>query len=188
MSEEKRKPNVFLEFIKDLLIAVVIAVLIMQVIKPTIVKEDSMLPNFQENNYLIVSKIAYKIGNPERGDVIIFRSNLEDDSGGSGKKKLLIKRVIGLPGDTISFKDRKVYVNGNESDQSYTLDHETYADIDKVELGKDEYFCMGDNRNVSMDSRDPSVGNVKRDTIVGRVVLRLFPFNEIRYYQKGETK
>lgn len=104
------------ELIKDIVIAVVIAFIIVQFIKPTIVMESSMEPNFYERDYLLVSRMAYKFDKmPQKGDVIIFKSDLETEN---GKKKLLIKRVIGLPGDEISIHDGMVSVNGELDDQS----------------------------------------------------------------------
>ena len=138
-------------------IAVVIAILVMQFIKPTIVKQRSMQPNFYTNDYLFISKQSYKLfgGQPERGDVIVFKSKLED---AEGETKMLIKRVIGVPGDVINIHDGKVYINGKEIDDSYTMDHYTTGDITELVVPADHLFCMGDNRAVSIDSRSDSVG------------------------------
>ena len=95
------------EWIKDILIAIVIAVVVIQFIKPTIVKESSMEPNFYENDYLFVSKQSYRFSEPKRGDVVVFHSSLVQEN---GDEKLLIKRVIGLPGETIDISDGKVYI------------------------------------------------------------------------------
>ena len=105
--------------IRDILIAVVIVVAITMVIKPTIVKESSMQPTLYENNYLLLNKQAYRFGEEKRGDIIVFESSLEDDNGGT---KLLIKRIIGLPGDTITIENGKVILNGVELQEDYTLE------------------------------------------------------------------
>ena len=101
---------------------------------------------------------------------------------GTGKK-LLIKRVIGVEGDTMTIQDGKVYRNGELLDEPYIHGQETLADegmdIIDMEVGEDELFCMGDNREVSLDSRSPQVGNVDEDDVVGKAVVRLFPFNQI---------
>ena len=166
-----------IEWIKDIVIAIIIAIVIVQFIKPTIVKESSMEPNFYANDYLFISKMAYKFDKtPKKGDVIVFHSNLTTDT---GKKKLLIKRVIGLPGDTIDIKDGKVYINGKTDKQSYTMSGETSGSIDGLTVPKGKLFCMGDNRDVSIDSRYPEVGFVSESKVVGRVVFRIFPFNKI---------
>ncbi|MBR2560302.1 MAG: signal peptidase I, partial [Firmicutes bacterium] len=116
--------TVALEWLKDILIAFVIAVVVLQFIKPTVVKQRSMEPNFYTNDYLFVSRQSYKLlgGDPERGDVIVFRSDLVTED---GRTKLLIKRVIGLPGDRVEIHDGKVFVNGEAIDDSYTMDQFT---------------------------------------------------------------
>ena len=97
------------ELIKDVIIAVVIALVIIQFVKPTIVMESSMEPNFYQGDYLFVYRMAYKFSaTPEKGDVIIFKSDLQTEK---GDKKLLIKRVVGVPGDEISIHNGKVLIN-----------------------------------------------------------------------------
>lgn len=171
---KKRNKTGWKEWIKDILIAVVIAIIIVQFIKPTIVKESSMEPNFYENDYLFVYKMAYKFGNsPKKGDVVVFKSDLQTDS---GDKKLLIKRVIGVPGDKVTVKNGEVYVNDSKDSQAYTKDRTTKGFVNNVSVPKGKLFCMGDNREVSIDSRYEEVGLVKRDDVVGKVVFRLYPF------------
>lgn len=170
------------EFIKDIIIAIIIVALITIVIKPTIVKESSMEPTLFENNYLIVNKLAYiNKDHPGYGDIIVFKSDL-DKTDGTGKK-LLIKRVIGVEGDVMTIEDGNVYRNGELLDEPYIHGQATLADegmdIVDMEIGDDELFCMGDNRQVSLDSRSPEVGNVDEDAVVGKAAVRLFPFNEI---------
>lgn len=168
-----------LRWIIDILIAVVIAFLITLVIRPTIVKETSMLPNFVENDYLFIYKLAYKAHQPTKGDVVIFKSDLKTDN---GKRKLLIKRVIGLPGDKLVIRDGKVYINGKEDDQSYTESKVTNGELGTMDnpyvVPKGKIFCMGDNREVSIDSRDPEVGPVSESRLVGKVVFRVYRFSE----------
>lgn len=174
---EPAKGGFIKEWGKDVAIAVVIAILVMQFIKPTIVKQRSMQPNFYTNDYLFISKQSYKLfgGQPERGDVIVFKSKLED---AEGETKMLIKRVIGVPGDVINIHDGKVYINGKETDDSYTMDHYTTGDITELVVPADHLFCMGDNRAVSIDSRSDSVGLVSYKDIVGKVVFRVFPLRK----------
>lgn len=164
------------EWIKDIAIAAVIAFVILQFIKPTIIKESSMEPNFYENNYLLISKQSYRMHEPERGDVIVFHSSLVQEN---GKEKMLIKRVIGLPGDVIDITGGVTYINGEPLTEEYTKDGVTTGEIEGLRVPEGEYFCMGDNRVVSKDSRNPEVGCVKKDDIVGKVFIRLFPFNKI---------
>ena len=170
------------EFLKDLAIAIIIVAAVTVVIKPTIVKEHSMEPTLSENNYLILNKLSYfHKDHPQYGDIIVFQSNLKKDDGTG--KKLLIKRVIGVEGDVISIRDGKVYRNGEELDEPYIYGQETLLKkdvvIDEMKIGPDELFCMGDNRAVSEDSRSPSVGNVDEDAVVGKAVVRLYPFKKI---------
>ena len=169
------------EFIKDLAIAVIIVAAVSFVIKPTIVKQQSMEPTLNANDYLILNKLSYfHKDHPQYGDIIVFQSDLEKDDG-SGKK-LLIKRVIGVEGDVISIRDGKVYRNGEELDEPYIHGQETLEEdmeIDEMKIGPDELFCMGDNRQNSKDSRSSDVGNVDEDAVVGKAVVRLYPFNKI---------
>ena len=175
--KETGKKSVMMEWVKDIVIAVVIAVIIVQFIKPTIVKEVSMQPNFYENNYLFIYKMAYKLGGePKKGDVVVFKSNLETQD---GTKKLLIKRVIGVPGDTVSIKDGEVYLNGKKAYQGYTKDGTPSGLVDNLKVPEGKLFCMGDNRLNSQDSRSPLVGLVDRDDLVGKAVFRLYPFNKM---------
>ena len=170
--------TVALEWLKDILIAFVIAVVVLQFIKPTVVKQRSMEPNFYTNDYLFVSRQSYKLlgGDPERGDVIVFRSDLVTED---GRTKLLIKRVIGLPGARVEIHDGKVFVNGEAIDDSYTMDQFTAGTMDEITVPEDSLFCMGDNRTVSVDSRSSKVGCVPYDAIMGKVVFRLLPFKNI---------
>ena len=161
---------------KEILIAVIIAFIIMQFIKPTIVKESSMQPNLYENNYILLNKQAYNFGEPERGDIIVFHSDLKQ---ANGKEKMLIKRVIGLPGETIKIAEGKVYINGEELVEDYIKDGYTDGFIDDFTIPEDEMFVMGDNRLVSIDSRSEAVGCIEIDKVLGKAFVRLYPFNEI---------
>ena len=164
------------EFLKDILIAVVIVIIITAVIKPTIVKESSMEPTLYENNYLFVNKLAYITkDHPEYEDIIVFESNLDADDGG---KKLLIKRVVGVEGDVITISEGVVYRNGYPLEEPYTLEGYTNGDANEFTVEENRIFVMGDNRSVSLDSRDPSVGTVSEDAILGKAFIRLYPFSE----------
>lgn len=179
-----KKSGFLKDLIKDIIIAIIIVLAITAVIKPTIVKEDSMLDTLQSNNYLFVNKMAYKFkDHPKRGDIIVFRSELINDQDGS--KKLLIKRVIGVEGDVISFEDDAVYRNGKLLEEDYIYVEEpafrNYPNGSEFVVGEDEIFVMGDHRSVSWDSRSEDVGMVPEDKVVGKAFIRLFPFNEIGF-------
>lgn len=163
-------------FIKEIAIAVIVAVLIMQFVKPTIVKERSMEPTLYADNYIFLSKQAYTFGEPRRGDIIVFHTNLTTQE---GEEKLLIKRVIGLPGDEISILDGKVYLNGVEQQEPYIMEDFTAGDIESFTVPEGQLFVMGDNRAVSLDSRRPEIGCINVDQVIGKAFFRLFPFNRI---------
>lgn len=162
------------DFIKDIIIAVLVAIVLIQFVKPVIVKESSMENSFIEKDYLIVSKQSYTYGDVERGDVVVFHSSLMDEN---GKEKLLIKRVIGLPGENVQITDGDVYIDGVMLKEDYTKDGFTTGDVN-ITVPEDEYFCMGDNRVVSIDSRNSDVGCVEKHNLMGKVVLRVFPFKK----------
>lgn len=164
--------------IKDIIVAAVLAAVILTFIRPTIVKQTSMQDTLNPNDYVIMARRAYAGDKePKRGDIIIFKSELKDER---GKDKLLIKRVIGLPGDEITIKDGSVYINGKEYHEDYLKDGYTTGSVNKLKVPEGEYFAMGDNRVVSVDSRYSEVGCIKKSAIKGRAILRLFPFNKIK--------
>ena len=178
---QEGKPSLgksILRWVIDIAIAILIAYLITLVVRPTIVVETSMLPNFKSNDYLFIYKLAYspeKDDIPEKGDVVVFKSDLKTED---GKEKLLIKRVIGRPGDTITIENGEVYINGEADDQSYTNDGYTPGLVEDYKVPEGTVFCLGDNRVVSRDSRDPEVGAVDMDRLVGKVVFRVYRFSE----------
>ena len=172
-------------FLIDVAIAAVLAAAILYFIRPTIVKQSSMEDTLHENDYMIMYRQAYRKHGPERGDIIIFQSELPDES--TGKAKLLIKRVIGLPGDEISILGDQLYINGEAYEEDYLKDGYTPAfeiprEGETYTVPEDMYFCMGDNRVGSIDSRYSEVGPVARELIKGKVVVRLFPFNKIQRF------
>lgn len=165
------------EWIKDILVAIVISIVILQFIKPTIVREHSMEETLKENDYILLSRQAYGLfGEVERGDIIVFESSLKTQDGGN---KLLVKRIIALPGDTISIEGGGVMINGQLVEEEYTKDGYTATEMEEVIIPDGYVFAMGDNRQNSMDSRDSRVGLVSLDTVVGKAFFRLYPFNKI---------
>lgn len=176
----KKRGGEIKDWVKSIIIAAFIAVVLMQLIVPTVVREHSMEPSFYGGDYLIVGKISYKFSDPERGDVIIFKSDIPMNPGEpSQAKKLLIKRIIGLPGDVINISDNVVSINGEVIDEPYINDGGTPGDVVNYVVPKDSYFVMGDNRTVSIDSRRNEVGPVHKDRIIGKALIRLYPFNKI---------
>ncbi|MFH1656425.1 MAG: signal peptidase I [Candidatus Nealsonbacteria bacterium] len=145
--------------------------------QPFFVKGQSMEPNFGNGDYLIVDEISYKFREPARGEVIVF--NYPENP-----SQRFIKRIIGLPGETVEIKDNKITIIKDENililDESKYIVSETSGDI-KVVLKQDEYFVLGDNRPFSFDSR--RFGIVPEKEIIGRAVLRAWPFSEFDIFQ-----
>ena len=145
----------------------------------TQVHMTSMYPTLSPGDNLIVEKVTYRFSNPKRFDIIVFKYS---------EKENYIKRVIGLPGETVSIdKQGNIYINGEVLQESYGREIIRADKIgDRLEkegeitLGKDEYFVMGDNRNNSTDSRDSLVGNVKKSQIIGRAIFRFYPFDKMK--------
>ena len=163
-------------FLKDLIIAVFIAIVIIQFIKPTIIKESSMQPTLYENDYIFLSKQAYSLfGDPEYGDIIVFHSDIDT---GDGKKKDLIKRIIGLPGDIITVADGVVYRNEEPLKETYIMEDYTTGQVVEYEVPEGMMYVMGDNRRVSLDSRSEDVGPISMDEILGKAVWKVYPFKE----------
>lgn len=144
--------------------------------QPFVVNGASMEPTFHTNEYLIVDQLSYEIGSPQRGEVIIFRYPLIPS-------RFFIKRVIGLPGETIKITGTKVEIKKPGESTFFTLP-EPYIEFQKdssieMTLKSDEYFVMGDNRMASLDSR--SWGPLKKSFVVGKAFLRLFPPSKIDF-------
>jgi len=163
-------------WIKDIIIAGIIALLIMGFVKPTIVKESSMQPTLYANNYIFLSKQTYRFSEPQRGDIVVFHTDL---TASDGSEKLLIKRIIGLPGDVVTIAEGDVFINDMLLYEPYVNGDITAGYINQFKIPEGDVFVMGDNRGVSIDSRDSRVGCVPIDTIVGKAVFRLYPFDMI---------
>lgn len=162
---------------RDIGIAFIAIVIALQFMKPMVVFEHSMEDTLFPNDYIIVSMHHYDFTDIKFEDVAVFESELLDDR---GKPKNLIKRIIGLPGDTIEVKDDTVYRNGEVLDDSYTKEHITRGQMDPVTVPPNQYFVLGDNRQVSKDSRSATVGFVSKNRMIGKVVFRLLPISTAR--------
>jgi len=142
----------------------------MFVAQPFIVSGASMTPTFEDGDYLIVDEISYHLGEPDRGSVVIFRYPLDP-------KTFFIKRIIGLPGETVGTKGSEVTIQNKENSNGFILDESYIAfpknDYTTITLADNEYFVMGDNRAGSSDSR--IWGPLKREFIIGRPIIRLLP-------------
>lgn len=160
-----------LEWALTIIIPVVAALLIHQYLF-TFARVDgtSMLDTLHENNIMGVSRLHYRLNEPQRGEIITCNYPGEGN-------KLFVKRIIGLPGETIEIREGTVYIDGEPIAETY-LTRVDDQSMDPITLAKDEIFVMGDNRPVSRDSR--AVGPLTLDEIYGRVLFVAFPFNEIR--------
>ncbi|MCB9809307.1 signal peptidase I [Candidatus Nomurabacteria bacterium] len=166
------------DLIRFVIICLVIVIPIrIFIAQPFIVEGASMVPTFQDKNYLIVDQISYRFHKPQRGDVIVFRPP-------TNPKTFYIKRIVGLPGETITFDGKEISITNDTYPEGLILE-EPYIERDifhteTTTLGDNEYYVMGDNRANSSDSR--VWGALDEDAITGRVWLRLWPLNHIRIH------
>ena len=171
-------------FIWEILKIVIIALLIVVPIRyflfqPFFVRGQSMEPNFGNGDYLIIDEISYRLGDPQRGEVVVFKYP-------QNPSQRYIKRIVGLPGETIAIEAGSVIIFNWEGSQ--ILDESDYlssailtpGDV-RVSLDEDEYFVLGDNRAVSSDSR--RWGSLGRENIVGRVLFRAWPFTALAKFE-----
>lgn len=182
-NEKNSKTDAVKEVVSFLLYIAIVLVLTYLVIhfvgQRTEVSGSSMESTLSNGDNLIVDKISYRFRDPERFDIIVFPYKYE-------KKTYYIKRIIGLPGETVQIDpEGRIYINGEVLEESYGREVIARNKLGLAEreitLGADEYFVLGDNRNASSDSRDPSVANIKREDIIGRAWLRIWPFHKIGF-------
>lgn len=163
----------FKEFVKDtfkyVIFVVAVIIIAVYVIGLQQIVGDSMDPTFKNNDVILIDKLTPSFVELERGDIISFYFE---------ESKYLIKRIIGLPGETLEIKENKIYINGKEIkdyvEGVYTSDF-NLSEYGYDRIPEDMYFVLGDNRENSMDSRDYRVGLVKRENIVGKKLIRLWP-------------
>ena len=155
--------------IKDYVYIVLIVVLIRTfLITPAAVSGSSMESTLNNHDLVIINKLVYRIKPIERFDIVVVNNDEDNDR--------IIKRVIGLPNETIEYKNNKLYINGKLIETKLSFE---YTDDFKVETKEDEYFVLGDNRDVSKDSR--MLGSFNKKDIVGRVGIRFYPFDKVGY-------
>lgn len=182
IAEEKKNPvKEVISFILYLAVVAGACYLIVTFVgQRTVVSGTSMVPTLQDKDNLITDKISYRFRDPERYDIIVLRVESQHEN--------FIKRVIGLPGETVQIVGGRVYINGE------LLESDVYGNelminpgraFQPITLGEDEYFVLGDNRNDSADSRIEEVGNVDKSRIIGRAFVRIWPFNTIGLLKHG---
>lgn len=138
---------------------------------------DSMNPVLHNGDIVLVNQIVYDASNPKRGDVIVFKPDENEEL------HVYIKRIVGLPGETIQIKDGKLYIDGKELKEEYktTAIEDAGVAVEEIKLKKDEYFVLGDNRMASEDSRSLKVGNVKKTDIEGKAWFVIFPKEHVGF-------
>jgi len=169
-----------LDFIETIVIGLsLFLVVYLFLLQPHQVNGKSMYPNFESGDYLLTDKVSYRVGTPQRGDVVVFHAppaaNCPEGTGCD-----FIKRVIGLPGETVRVNDSTIFINNQPVDESQYLAETVVTDAGNftannrtISLGPDEYFVSGDNRPHSSDSR--AWGPISSESIVGRAFLRYWP-------------
>lgn len=191
LRKQKRKNR---SFWQELPILILVALIVAIVIKTFFfqafyIPSGSMIPTLQINDRVLVNKLSYRFGAVERGDILVFDSpeaidiersfpsrvvrSIGEATGLTSPDTVLIKRVIGLPGETVAVRDNQVYVNGNPIAEPYLPDGIAMRDFDELVIPADHVFMMGDNRNQSRDSR--VFGPIPRDDIVGRAFVTVWP-------------
>ncbi|SOC05959.1 signal peptidase I [Ureibacillus xyleni] len=183
--EQKTEKNELIEWVKAIIIGVIIAWAVpFFLFMPTQVQGASMMPTFEDGDKVVVNKIGPKLTEYNRFDVIVFKATETDN---------YIKRIIGLPGDKIAYKDDVLYINGEKFDEPYLEDFKNEL-IDSGTLTQDfaleeilnesvvpegHFFVLGDNRRYSRDSRDPNLGFISQERVLGTVDVRVWPLNHL---------
>ncbi|MFA1818737.1 signal peptidase I [Virgibacillus oceani] len=165
----QKKKNEWLEWTKAIIIALLIAFFIRSFIFATsIVEGVSMEPTLEDGERVIFNKIVYIIDEPERGDIVIIERPMIN----------YVKRIIGLPGETIEVNDGNLYINNEKYDQTFITDEtkRNTGSLGPIEIPEGSYFVMGDNRAISKDSRN-GLGFIEEDSIIGRSEFVIFPFD-----------
>ena len=171
----KHAVAVIFDFLQTIVLAAAMFVIIYLFVgQPHIVKGASMEPEFLNSDYILTEKVSYKFNQPERGDIIVFEAPNRQNAD-------YIKRVVGLPGETVMVKEGSVYVNGELLNESYEPNNTDPAQFMKegkeIVVPEDTYIVMGDNRPHSSDSRE--FGPVSIESIIGRAIIRYWPFGRI---------
>ncbi|MCF0145571.1 MAG: signal peptidase I [Eubacterium sp.] len=161
-------------FVLEILLVVILAYGVSTFfLRSVTMRENSMEPTISSGDTLLMNTLAYRFGSPGRRDIIAYRNTDEE------AENLHIKRIIGIPGDTVQIVNGQIVLNGETYlDETFPAMVDPGLAIDPITLGDDEYFVLGDNRNGSEDSRYASVGNVRKKRIAGKIWLRTWPIGK----------
>ena len=171
----KRLKDILSTSIYFLIVLILTFLVVTYVVQRTMVIGSSMEPMLSDGDNLIVDKLSYRFNEPQRFDIIVFPFRYAE-------KTYYIKRIIGLPGETVFIDENgTIFINGEELQESYGKEiiKDPGRAYEPITLGEDEYFVLGDNRNNSSDSRDPVVGNIHRDEFIGKAWMRIWPFSKM---------
>jgi len=169
MAQEKKK-NEWLEWIKAIFVAIILVLILRTfVFSASVVEGESMSPTLEHGNKIIFNKFVYLIGEPERTDVVIIQRPLKN----------YVKRIIALPGEVIEIRNHTLYINDEMYEQPYISEEAVLntGNFGPIEVPKDSYFVMGDNRAISKDSRN-GLGFIADEHIIGRSEFIIYPFSE----------
>ena len=158
------------------ILGIIVALILTCMFQPSRIQGTSMEPAVMNNNLVLLNKASYWMAPPSYGDVVVFKSNIFTDN---SEGKMLVKRVIGIQNDEIEIIEGKVYRNGRAVREDYATGLNPQENMEKIKIAAGKVFVLGDHRDVSLDSRDQSIGQVRISDIIGKVSVRIYPFSEI---------
>ena len=170
---EESRIQIIVNWIVDIIVMIALACYLVYSVGSRVeVIGSSMNPILNSGDVVLINRLAYDLGSPERYDIAVFTKE---------NSVYNMKRIIGLPGETVQIKDNCVHINGSPLQTDDNLEYVTIAGVAEypIELGEDEYFLLGDNRESSEDSRSAGIGNIKESQLIGKVWLKFQPLNEL---------
>ncbi len=174
--EEQKKTNYFREYLLPVIIALAIVVVLrMFVVGMYYVPTGSMIPTLEIDDKVVATKFSYSLHEPERGDVVVFKYPVYEEQG--LETVVYVKRLIGLPGETLEIKNNTVYINGTPLEEDYVNSNTNMPDYGPITIPEGEYFMMGDNRNDSSDSR--IWGTVKAEYLIAKAQFIYWPLDHM---------
>ncbi len=179
MQSTKKQKSPVREWLEAIIGSVILTAFIITFIAQSFsVQGSSMMPTLQNNQRLLVDKLSYRFTEPSHGEVIVFKYPINP-------REEFIKRVIGVPGDTVAIAQGNLYVNGELIEEDYISEPAVRGFLSQ-EVPEDHYFVLGDNRNNSMDSRDPRVSFVPKELVVGRAIWSYWPLSRLEIMRQPE--